>query len=124
MTAKRKPAAKRKAAPKRAAAALNQADAGIDFHGLKLEVPPVKDWDGDLVFVMRDIRAGRAADDDAILGVIETVLGDEQIAAVRARVREKRLKVGETYDALFKLFDDMFVARGTSAGESPASAGS
>lgn len=121
MTAKRKPAAKRKPpARKRAAAAVNDtASKTIEFHGIEITVPPTTEWDGDVLFVVADLEQSETP--GRMIGVLRMIIGDDQVAQVRARLADEKLNVGQTFDALNELFNLLFQEAGTTAGESPAS---
>jgi hypothetical protein len=93
----------------------------VDFRGLTLELPDT--LPGTVALDYAEIEDGKKAV-SPVVNLIKSIIGEEQYNLLYAKVAEDGITMDEVIDGLRSLFDDLFAAYGTSAGESEASAGS
>jgi hypothetical protein len=105
--------AARKAAsrPKgRGAAAASE----VDFHGLKLPVP--KKLPGTLAFDIAALDADGSGFSEVIT-LLESLVGEEGVAKVRAKIAEKSISLDKTAEELIKLVNEVIDTAGSSQGK-------
>jgi hypothetical protein len=93
----------------------------VDFRGLTITLPAV--LPGTLYFDMA------ALEDDsdspaAVINLLGSLVGPDQIRAVREKVAEENIPFSEVETALWELFNAVLGAHAVTPGESPASDGS
>lgn len=109
------------AAPKTKTAAARAERApqprSLDWNGLELELPA--NLPGELVFDLAAVETNRGP--ASMLGAIRTVIGDEQLEAVRERIVELGLTLDDVGEALGELVTGIWAEYGLTPGESDAS---
>lgn len=116
MSTTKAPESKSAAARKKAAAAASGKDdkqKTVDFHGLKLVI--AEEPLGTILFDIADLEGGREF--IGTMELIKSLLGREQYQAVRNKVAEEGLKLGEMEDALAQLVGDILESSGLGQGE-------
>lgn len=119
----------RKAAPKRAAAARRETkptSRTVEYRGLKLEVPAASEWSSEIYFLLGDLneadeQGGGFSSLSIANKIVVELIGAEQFAMVRVKLREDKVKLADTEKELVSLFNAVFSEYGTSVGESNAS---
>lgn len=112
----KKPA--RKAAPDKGAAARAERKAEapvVEFRGLKLTLPPK--ISGTLLWDFNDLFSGNERSLGGFVGLLGSLVGEEQNLEIRNKVREDGLDLDETLEALEDLLEKIFEASGVSLGE-------
>jgi hypothetical protein len=85
----------------------------VDFRGLKLHLP--KEPPGTLLFDIADLEGGREF--QGMMELIKSLVGLGQYQAIRAKIGDEGLSLGETEDALAELVADMMESTGLKQGE-------
>jgi hypothetical protein len=127
--ARRKPAAKRRATPKRVAAARAEVaapqDRTVEYRGLTITVPPSTEWGSEIYFLLADGKNAVGFEQVLLAGeVLKEIIGEDQYAMVRAKLREDKVKMHQVEAETVGLFNQIFGEFGTDLGEynaSPAS---
>lgn len=105
------------AARKKAAAARSEKKADdvktVDFRGLKLHLP--KEPPGTLLFDIADLEGGREF--QGMMELIKSLVGLGQYQAIRAKIGEDGLSLGQTEEALAELVTDVMESTGLKQGE-------
>lgn len=117
------PAAKRTpaAAQKAAAARGEKKQAGpkrLEWRGLTLDLPDK--LGGELYFDLAALERDQASP-AAQVALLASLIGDEQVYAVRAKIVEDQVSFEDIEEVLIELFSAIIEAYGTTAGESTAS---
>jgi len=88
----------------------------VNFHGLKLEAP--KKLDGSLVFKLARLdAAGEDGPWEEIIDLLRTLLGDEQLAKLEAKIESSDLDFVKAAKELFALAGKLVDAGGSSTGK-------
>lgn len=109
-------------APKKAKAAAAEQDGGshtVQWRGTEFTVPAV--LPADLAWAMADLESSSRSF-APILGVLRSVLGEEQEQALRAKLAADEVSFADLPDALSELLSAVFETFGMAEGDSSASA--
>lgn len=94
----------------------------LTWRGVKLKLPPPEKMSGTLLFDLHEMEAQENL--GALIGLIGSLVGEEQLHRIRQQVGAEGLSVDETLEALTGLIGDIFEKYGMAPGESAASQGS
>jgi hypothetical protein len=87
----------------------------VEFRGLELQMPAK--ISGTLLWDFNDLLSGDERSFSGFIGLLDSLIGAEQNAAVKAKVREDDLDLEETFEALEGLLEDVFETAGLTLGE-------
>lgn len=105
------------AAARAATAKPTQQPTSVEFRGVNLQLP--KELPGEFYFAFADLEEDSGAGNQ--VRMLRALLGDEQLAKVRAKVREDGVPFSEMDTVIMGLFDSALAAYGVTTGESVAS---
>lgn len=89
----------------------------VDFRGLELKLPP--ELPGEVIFDIADLET--ATGPGPFVRMLGSLLGPDQLLAVRAKIAEEKIPLAEAETTLIGLIHDSLDKYGLSMGESSAS---